>query len=172
MRSAAEIGKLAGAIDRNLFIGLGELLDEMALHEVAFFFELLQSLLARQKLARVGNVLLHQFLHFLLDLFQVLRSKRSGTIEVVEKSGFRGGAVPELGFREKLQDRRRQKMSGGMPVNFQRLRVTIGQDAKIGVFLQRASEIDEVAVGFRDKRSVRQSLADGLGDIKRTAALG
>ena len=42
MWPAAEIGKLAGAVDRNLFIGLGELLDEVALHEVAFFFELRQ----------------------------------------------------------------------------------------------------------------------------------
>src|SRR5437879_6483222 len=49
VRPAAEIDKLAGAIDRNLFIGLGELLDVMALHEVAFFFELLQALVARQK---------------------------------------------------------------------------------------------------------------------------
>jgi hypothetical protein len=29
MRPAAEVGELAGAVNRNLFIGLGELLDEM-----------------------------------------------------------------------------------------------------------------------------------------------
>src|ERR1700733_2121249 len=40
MRPAAKIQKLAGLINRNLFIGLGELLDEMALHEVAFALEL------------------------------------------------------------------------------------------------------------------------------------
>ena len=76
MRPAAEIDELASAINRNLFIGLGELLDEMALHEVAFFFELRQPLVARQKLARVRHILLHQLLHLLLDLFQILRSKR------------------------------------------------------------------------------------------------
>ena len=69
MRTAAEVGELPGAINRNLFIGLGELFDEMALHEVAFLLERGQSLFARQELASIGDVLLHQFLHPLLDLF-------------------------------------------------------------------------------------------------------
>ena len=93
MRTAAEIGELSGAVNRNLFIGLGELLDEMALHEVAFFFELLQALIARQKLARIGKILLHQLLHLLLDLLQIFGRERSRPVEVVEKSGLRSGAV-------------------------------------------------------------------------------
>ena len=39
MRPAAEVGELAGLVDRDLFVGLGELLDEVALHEVAFRLE-------------------------------------------------------------------------------------------------------------------------------------
>ncbi len=74
VRTAAEIGELSGAVDGNLFIGLGELLDEMALHEVAVLLELGQALLAWQKLARIGKVLLHQFLHLLLDLLEILRA--------------------------------------------------------------------------------------------------
>src|ERR1700680_1134959 len=96
MRSAAEVGELAGAIDGNLFIGLGELLDEMTLHEVAFFFKLLKALLAGQKFPRVGNILLHHLLHLLFDLLQIFRSKRSRAIEVVEESGFGGRTVTEL----------------------------------------------------------------------------
>jgi hypothetical protein len=68
MRAAAKVRELARAINRDLFIGPGELLDEVALHEIAFVFELLETLLAGQKLARIGDVLLHQFLHLLLDL--------------------------------------------------------------------------------------------------------
>ena len=45
VRSAAEVGELTGAVDRDLFIGLGELLDEMALHEIAFFFEFGETLI-------------------------------------------------------------------------------------------------------------------------------
>src|SRR4051812_22332039 len=49
VRAAAEVREFAGSVDRNFFIGLGELLDEMALHEVAVFFELFESLFAGQK---------------------------------------------------------------------------------------------------------------------------
>ena len=144
----------------------------MTLHEVAFFFEFLQPLIARQKLARIGNVLLHQFLHLLFDLFQILRSKRSRTIEIVEESGLGSRAVTKLGLGKKLEHRRRKQMRGGMPVDFERLGIAIGQDAKVGIFFQRPGEIDEIAVGLRRERSVGQPLADGLGNVERSAALG
>src|SRR5579863_921674 len=172
MRTAAEVGELAGAIDRNLFIGLGELLDEMTLHEVALFFELLQSLLAGQKLARVGNVLLHQLLHLLFDLLQIFWSKRSGTIEIVEESGFGSRTVSKLGLRKKLENSRRQQMRGGMPVNLERLGIAVGQDAKIGVLFQRPGEIDEIAVGLCSQCSIGKPLADGFGNIEGSTALG
>jgi len=38
----------AGFIDGDFFIGLGELLDEVALHEVAFTLELFQTFFARR----------------------------------------------------------------------------------------------------------------------------
>src|SRR5579871_6239237 len=94
MRPAAEIEKFAGFINGNLFIGLGELLDEMALHEVAVVLEFGESFLARTKFTRVRNVLLDEFLHFGFDFLQVFGRKRSGTIEIVEKSGFGGWTVP------------------------------------------------------------------------------
>ena len=56
--AAAEILELAGFVDRDFFIGLGELLDEMALHEVAFALEFFQTLFAGKKFAGVGQVLL------------------------------------------------------------------------------------------------------------------
>jgi hypothetical protein len=45
VRAAAEILELAGLVNRDFFIGLGELLDEMALHEVAFALELFETFL-------------------------------------------------------------------------------------------------------------------------------
>ena len=100
VRAAAEIQKLAGLVDRNLFIGLGELLDEVALHEVAFALEPGEPLVARQKFARVGNVLLHQLLHLLLDLLQVFGRERSGAIEIVEESRVGRRPVAQLGLRK------------------------------------------------------------------------
>ncbi len=58
VRAAAEVGELAGLVDRDLLVGLGELLDEVALHEVAFGLEALEAFGARQKFARVGQVVL------------------------------------------------------------------------------------------------------------------
>src|SRR5581483_9072622 len=96
VRAAAEVEKLASFIDRNLFIGPGELLDEVALHEVAFVLEPLQAFLVRKKLAGIGKVLLHQFLHLLFDFLQVFRGKRSGTIKIVKESALSGGPCPSL----------------------------------------------------------------------------
>ena len=172
VRPAAEVGELAGAVNRNLFIGLGELLDEMALHEVAFFFELGQPLVARQKLARIRKVLLHQFLHLLFDLLQILRRKRSRTIEIVEKSALGRRPVAELGLRKQLQHRRRQQMRGRMPVNLQRLGISIGQQAKVGIFLQRPGQVDEIAVGFGRQRRIRQPWTDRLRNLERSRTLG
>ena len=169
MWATAKVSEFSGAINRNLFIGLGELLDEMALHEVPLLFELLQSLIARQKLARVRNILLHQFLHLFFDLFQILGSKRSWTIKIVEESSLGSRAMTELGLRKKLQNRRRQQMGGRMPIDFERLGIALGQDAQVGVFFQRPGEIDEIAVSLCSERGVGEPLANRLGDVERSA---
>src|SRR5438105_13542049 len=96
MRPAAEVNELPRAVNRNLFIGLGELLDEMALHEVAFLFELRQPLVPRQKLPRIRNVLLHQLLHLLLDVWQILRRERRRTIKIVEEPALGRRTMPPL----------------------------------------------------------------------------
>ena len=100
MRPAAEIEKLAGFVDRNLLIGLGELLDEMALHEVAFLLEALQALAVGQKLARIRQILRDQLLHLLLDFFQVLGSKRLLAIKVIEEPVLSRRPVAKLGLGE------------------------------------------------------------------------
>ena len=147
---------LPGLVDRNLFIGLGELLDEVALHEVAFSLELLQALVARQKFARVRNVLLHQFLHLLFDLLQIFGRKRRRAIEVVEKSVLGRRPVAQLGLGKQFQHRRRQQMRRRMPVDLQRLRIFLGQNAKIGVFLQRLGQVDQIAVRLGDQGGIGQ----------------
>ena len=144
MRPAAEVEKLAGLINRNLFIGLGELLDEVALHEVAFTLEALQAFIARQKFARIRQVLLHQFLHFLFDFLQVLGRERGRTVKVVKESALGRRPVAELGLRKQLEHRRRQQMRRRMPVNSQRLRILFRKDAQAGVLFQRPGEVDQI----------------------------
>ncbi len=144
----------------------------MALHEVAFFFELFQTLIARQKFARVGKVLLHQFLHLLFDLLEVFRSERRRAVEVVEESALGGGTVAKLGLGEKFEHCRRQQVRRRMAEDFERLGIFLGQDAEVGVFLERTGEVDEIAVGLGDQRGIGQARADGLRDIERGRAFG
>src|SRR5271155_3026430 len=59
-----------------------------------------------------------------------------------------------------------------MPVNFQGLRIFILQKTKIGIFLERTGEINEIAISLRHQSSVRQPGADRLRNIKRRRALG
>ena len=160
MRPAAEVEELAGLVNRDLFIGLGELLDEMALHEVAFALELLESVLPWQKLTRVGNILLRQFLHFLFDFLEVFGRESSRTVEVVEESGLGGRPMAKFGFRKEFEHGSGEQMRGRVPVHLQGLGIFLGQDAKIGVLLKRPGQIDQVAVGLGDERGIGQARAD------------
>src|SRR5438105_3186029 len=114
-------------------MGRGELLDEMALHEVAFMLEALESLVARQKLARVRKVLLHQLLHFLLYFFQIFGGKGSGAIEIVEEAVLGSGTVTQLGLRKKFKHCGSEQVRGRMAENLKRLRIFVGKDTKFDV---------------------------------------
>ncbi len=143
VRPSAEVGELASLVDRDLLVGLGELLDEVALHEVAFRLEAFEPLAARQKLARVGQVLLRQLLHLLLDGFEVLGRERLLAVKVVEESALGRWTVAELGFGEEFKHRRRHQVRGGMPIDFQRLGIALGQNAQLGIFFQGPCQINE-----------------------------
>src|SRR6185369_699462 len=117
--TAAEVHELAGLVQRDLLIGLGELLDEMALHEIAFAFELLQALGAGQPLARVRLIALHDLLHLRLDLLQIVRRERSWTIEVVKEAAVGRRTVAKLGLREQLQYRRSHQVCRRVTEDFE-----------------------------------------------------
>ena len=129
VRAAAEVGELAGLVDGNLLVRRGELLDEVTLHEVAFRLEALQAFLAWQKLARVGEVLLHQLLHLLLDGFQVLGRERLLAVEVIEESGLGCRAVAQLGLGEEFEHGGGHQVRRRVAINFQRFGVAIGEQA-------------------------------------------
>src|ERR1035441_6293678 len=137
----------------------------MALHEVAFALEFFEAFLTRQKFARVGQVLLDKFLHLLFDFFKIFGRERSLAIEIVKESVLSCRPVPKLRFWKKLKHSSREQVRGGMPVNLKRLRILLGDDAQAGVFVERTGEVDEVAVTFSCQSGVRQTRADGLGNI-------
>ena len=99
---------------------------------------------ARQKFARVGQVLLHQLLHLLLDGFEVFGRKRLLAIEVVEEAGLGRRAVAELGLGKELEHGGGHQVRGRVAIDFQRFGIAIGQDAQLGILLQRTREVDEL----------------------------
>ena len=170
VRAAAEILKLAGLVDRNFFIGLRELLDEMALHKVAFALELFEPFLARQKFARIGQVFADKLLHFLFDLFEILGSERGRAIKVVEESVLSRGPVAKLGLGKEFKHGSGEQVRGRMPINFKRLRILLSDDVQVGVFLKRLGQVDQIAVSLGGKSGVGQTRVDGLGNVERSRA--
>ncbi len=179
--AAAEILELAGLVNRNLLIRLSELLDEVALHEVALGLELFETFFPRQKLAGIGQVLLDEFLHLLFDLLEIFGSERGRAIEIVEESVLRRGTVAKLGLGKKLEHGRGQQVRRGMPIDFKRLGIPLRDDAQIGVLVERPGEINQIAIRAflrrRDrsrlggKGGVGKTRADGLGNVERSGAL-
>ena len=80
--------------------------------------------------------------------------------------------MSELGLGKKFEHRRGQQMRGRMPVNLERLGIFLVQQAQVGIFFQRTSQVDEIAVSLRHQRRIRQTRADGLGNVERSRALG
>ncbi len=144
VRTAAEIHELAVAIRGDRLARLGELLNEVDLHEVAFGAEARQPLIAWDELAFELFITLDYLLHALLDLFQVLGRERRRPVEIVEESVLGGRAVTQLGLREQLQDGGSQHVRRGMPVNLQRVGVAFGEQAQLSVLFQRLGEVHKL----------------------------
>src|SRR5204863_1929019 len=104
MRTTAEVHELAVTISRDRLAGLGELLYEVDLHEVAIGAIFLQSFLARHKFALKFFVAINHLLHALFNTLQILGRKRRRTIEIVEEAAFGRRTVSQLRLRKELKD--------------------------------------------------------------------
>ena len=139
----------------------------MALHEVAFALEPLQAFGPLHKFARIGEILLHQFLHLLLDLLQIFRREGSFAIKIVEEPVLGRRPVTEFGLREKFENCGRHQMRRRMPIHLKRFRILLGDDAEVGILLQRPGQINQIAIGLRGQSCVRQARTDRFGYIER-----
>ena len=74
--------------------------------------------------------------------------------------------MAEFGLGEKFEDGGGHQVRGGMPVDLERFRIFLGQDAQVGVVFERAGEVDQIAVRFGGERGVSQAGTDGLGNIE------
>ena len=128
------------------------LVDQLHLKQLAPLREERLGLVPRPHLARVGQIFGRQILHLLLDGVEILGHERTIDDEVVEETFVGRGSDAALRSGEELRHRRRQQMRGAVPVERQRFRAAVGDDADRGIFLERAGEIDERAVDDCRKR--------------------
>src|SRR4051794_18855437 len=103
MRPAAEVHKRAVAIERNFLPRLGELLHEVDLHKVVACLELFKTLLARLAFTHKFLVARNHLGHLRFNHLQVIGSKRSWTIKIIEESSICSGTMTQLGLRKQLQ---------------------------------------------------------------------
>ena len=163
--SAAEVDEFAVAIEADLGAGLGELGDEVGLHEVAVPLKAGEGLFARLSyLANEWLVARDDFGHLFLDGVEVVGGEGLFAIEVVEETGIGSGAVAELGFREKLEDRRGHDVGGGVAHDFESLGVVFLDQLKARVGGERRGEVDE-ARGGGVFRGVHGGLGLSLGGV-------
>ena len=172
VRPTAEVGELAGLVDGDFLVGRGELLDEVALHEVAFRLKALQAFLAGQELAGVGQVLPGQLLHLLLDGCEVLGGEGLFAIEVVEEAALGRRAVAELGLGKQFEHGSRHEVRRGVAIDLQRLGIALGQDAQLGIALQRTRQVHQAsAIVLRGLRlRLVFALRFGLASVLASAA--
>ena len=128
------------------------LVDQLHLKQLAPLREERLGLVPRPHLALVGQIFGRQILHLLLDGVEILGHERTIDDEVVEETFVGRGSDAALRSGEELRHRRRQQMRAAVPVERQRFRAAVGDDADRGIFLERAGEIDERAVDDCRKR--------------------
>jgi hypothetical protein len=92
-------------------------------------------------------------------------------MEIVEKSILGGGTVAEFGLGKEFQHGRGEQVRGGMSIDFERLRILLGDDAQIGVRVERPGEVNQIAVRLGGKSGVGKTRTDGLGNVECSGAL-
>ena len=79
--------------------------------------------------------------------------------------------MAKLGLRKQFKHSRSQQVRGGMPINFERLRVAVGKNAQIGICVERPGKVDQITISLGCQSSVSKTRADGLGNVERSRAL-
>src|SRR5579863_3328133 len=164
VRPAAKVDEFAGGVKRHHRL-LRLFLHQLALELLIAFSVELERFRLRDHLALVRNVFRGELVHLRLDLREVFGGERLRAHELVEESVVDRRADAELHAGVKLHYGRGQQVRGRMPEYLHSVRVLRGQDGERGVVVERAAEVNQVAVGPGDERFFREPRRNLLGDL-------
>jgi hypothetical protein len=70
----------------------------------------------------------------------------------------------------KFEDGGGQQVRGGMAEDLHRVRILGGENRKFGIAIERAREVDEFAIGARDKSFLRKARRNLRGNLRGSGA--
>ena len=164
VRAAAQVGPLALPVDRER-LAFRDQVDQLDLVGLAGRLEMGAGLLARPFLTREGPVAANDLAHLLLDRLQVVRRERLGAVEIVVEAVGDDRSDGDLRVGPDLLHGLGQHVRAIVADQLQRARVVAGDDLDCRIRLDRARQVDELAVERDRHRLLAQRLGDGFGDL-------
>ncbi len=165
MRAAAEVEPFALLVDLEV-LALGNRIDQLDLEVLAALPEEVLGLLAAPEFLRERRVLLHDLVHPLLDLGEIVGMERVLLGEVVIEAVLDHGADRDLRLRPQRLHRLRHDVRGVVPDELERFRVRAGDEFDLGVSGDRVGEVGKLAVEAHGHRALSQRGRDRLGDLE------
>jgi hypothetical protein len=141
------------------------LVDQLDLERLAASPEERLGLLAIPELPLVGQILLRELAHLLLDGVDVLRHERPRHDEVIEEAFVGRRTDAALHVREQVGHRGREQVRRAVPEERQRFGAVRRHDADLRVVLERIGQIDETVVHDCRDRGLQQARRDRFRNV-------
>jgi hypothetical protein len=170
VRAAAEVLPVPLAVDRDVLAGR-DALDDLGLVLLADGAEVLDGLVAVPDLAMDRLVAVDDLPHPLLDRGKVVQAERLVAGEVVVEAVLDRRADRHLRAGEKLLHRFGQDVADVVADRLERLGALARQDLEFAAVLQRAVEVQQLAVDLHEHGFLLQRFGDAGCDLTARRAL-
>lgn len=170
MRTATKIDEVALFVKGNLRV-FGQVVDEFLFIRFAEIVHHPERVPAAERKALDRQIAFDDPVHFRLDLAQIVLVYGRLEIYIVIKTVFYDGTDGQLAGGKYRLDRLREHVRGGVTEHVQPVLFFERNDFQRAVPVDRAGQVDQLAVHPRADRVSEQSLADALCDLSRRFAV-
>ena len=159
MRTAAEVGEVALAVERKRF-ALRDTGDDLGLVVFSEALEVLHGFVTVHHETFDRNILFREFMHARFDRGEVFGRKGTFVLKVVVKAVFNGGS--DRHFRRRIQffDSLRHEVGGRVAQKLKPFGVLGGDNRHRRILFKLIGQIDELTVNLAAEGSLREPCAD------------